>query len=612
MLLWTCKIAKSLIHVLNSNLDSINNMLKYQNPKILLVNMHEDARASLEGLGYNVFPASLGYPYIVKQENRFFPLVSKHEVPQNYKEQDIVVIDMCCQHNHDSPEEVVEEVENGVDKWFVNHSQGYVNPKPLSSKFLENDFNRILNAGGIFVVFSSALEVKKYYFGHKRNSYREIQGSADEYNNWNFLSITGYASECKIGSDHGATIKFPEEFSKDALISSLLSLLSEYLDEATYNCTFLMGSIFKNEWIPLLKNKYGSDIAGILTPSKTQRNGWIILLPNLKDKVNFTTKLITQFLPNLAPALFPEQEYLSWVNDVKYCLPQVNQFQQKIVEVQEQASLKIIELEQEIENHKTNFSYLFNLLTETGDSLVQAIKTTLIILGFKQVKDIDQELESQGIKRQNREDLRIHDYEITLILEVKGISGFPSDEDTLAVDKYVSLRMREWKTVNVQGLTIVNHQRHLPPLDRNNDLPFRQEMLDASEHQNIGLLTTWDLHRLTRSFLQNKWKHEDIKELFYKVGRIPIIPSHYEFIGTIQRFIPTMSILGIQIEASNLKVGDRIAFELPVVFEEQECESLQFENHPITIGEIGMLVGTKTNLTREEARVGVRVYKIIR
>jgi HPt (histidine-containing phosphotransfer) domain-containing protein len=577
-------------------------MLKYQNPKILLVDMHEDSRASLEKHGYNVSPASLGHLYTVKQENRFFPLVSKHEVPQNYKEQDIVVIDMCCQHNHDSPEEVVEKVENGV---FVNHSQGYVNTKPLFSKFLENDFNRILDTGGIFVVFSSALAVESYYLGLKRNSYGEIQDSPNECNNWNFLSIIGNQAERKIGDDHGSTIRFPQELPKDWLITSLLS---EHLDQATYSCTFSLDTWFPNEWIPLLKNKYGSDIAGIITLSK----GWVILLPNLKDKVNFTTKLITQFLPNLAPALFPEQEHLSWVNNIKYCLPQVNQFQQQIVKVQEQASLKIAELEQEIENQKTNFSYLFNLLTETGDSLGQAIKKTLIILGFKQVRDIDQELESQGIKMQNREDLRIHDYEPTLILEVKGISGFPSDEDTLAVDKYVSLRMREWKTVSIQGLTIVNHQRHLPPLDRNNDLPFRQEMLDASEHQNIGLLTTWDLHRLTRSFIQNKWKHEDIKELFYKVGRIPIIPSHYEFIGTIQRFIPIMSILGIQIEASSLKVGDRIAFELPVVFEEQECESLEFEKHSITIGQIGMLVGTKTNLTRDEARVGVRVYKIIR
>ncbi|WP_434687658.1 hypothetical protein [Pseudanabaena minima] len=583
-------------------------MLKYQYPKILLVDMHEDSTKDLEKLGYNVSPASLGNPYMVTKVNRFFPLENNLQVPQDYKEQDIVVIDMCYEPKHNNYQVIAEEIGGGIDKWWINHSQGYVNPRPLCSRSIQFDFDRILTTGGVFIIFADALEIISYRFGHK-DIYSRLQIDQEEYhNNWNFLSVIGVLAERKITNDHGDSIRFSQELPKDWLITSLLS---EYLDQATYNCTFSLTSWFPNNWVSLLKNKYEIDIAGIITPSE-ERKGWIIILPNLKDKVNFTTKLITQLLPNLAPALFPEQEYLSWVNDVKYCLPQVNQFQQKIVEVREQTSLKIAELEQEIESQKNNFSYLFNLLTETGDSLVQAIKTTLMILGFKQIKDIDQELESQGIQRQNREDLRIHDNEITLVLEVKGISGFPSDDDTLAVQKYVVLRMREWNTVNVQGLTIVNHQRHLPPLDRNNDLPFRQEMLVASEQQNIGLLTTWDLHRLTRSFIQNGWEHEDVKNLFYKVGRILIIPSHYEFIGTIQRFIPERGILGIQIEASNLRIGDRIAFELPVVFEEQECESLESERHSIEIAEIGMLVGTKTNLTKEEARTGVRVYKIVR
>ena len=106
--------------------------------------------------------------------------------------------------------------------------------------------------------------------------------------------------------------------------------------------------------------------------------------------------------------------------------------------------------------------------------------------------------------------MQIHDGEIKLIVEIKGINGFPSDEDILAVQKYVPLRMREWDYTQIQGLTIINHQKHIPPLNRDNDLPFRKEMLEVTEEQNIGLLTTWDLHRLVRSFIHNEWKHENI------------------------------------------------------------------------------------------------------
>ncbi len=289
----------------------------------------------------------------------------------------------------------------------------------------------------------------------------------------------------------------------------------------------------------------------------------------------------------------------------------MNRLHQKIVEIREETNLKVAVLEQEIENEKNTNAYLFNLLAETGDALVQAIIKTLQILGFQQIKDVDQELAAQGIQKQNREDLQIHDYETTLLLEVKGIKNFPSDDDALAVQKYVVLRMREWESVKIQGLTIINHQRHIPPLERDNALPFRQEILDVAKEQQIGLLTTWDLHRLARSFVQNKWNHKQIKDLFYQVGRINILPSHYEFIGTIERFIESKGILGIKIEASSLRLGDRIAFELPVIFEEQKCESLEFEKNLIEVGEAGMLVGTKTHLTKKDVRIGMHVYRVI-
>ncbi|MEH2045203.1 hypothetical protein [Nostoc sp.] len=88
--------------------------------------------------------------------------------------------------------------------------------------------------------------------------------------------------------------------------------------------------------------------------------------------------------------------------------------------------------------------------------------------------------------------------------------------------------------------------------------------------------------------------------------------SHYEFIGTIERFIESKGILGIKIEASSLRLGDRIAFELPVIFEEQKCESLEFEKNLIEVAEVGMLVGTKTHLTKEDVRIGIHVYRVTR
>ncbi len=142
-------------------------------------------------------------------------------------------------------------------------------------------------------------------------------------------------------------------------------------------------------------------------------------------------------------------------------------------------------------------------------------------------------------------------------------------------------------------------------------MPFRQEILDAAEEESIGLMTAWDLHRLTRSFIQNGWKHENIRDLFYQSGRIQPIPNHYEYVGTIERYmkIDEINVIGVQIEKGTIRLGDRIAFELPVLFEEQICESMQFENADIEEAQVGMLVGIETYLTKDQA-IRTRVYRI--
>lgn len=86
---------------------------------------------------------------------------------------------------------------------------------------------------------------------------------------------------------------------------------------------------------------------------------------------------------------------------------------------------------------------------------------------------------------------------------------------------------------------------------------------------------------------------------------------HYEYLGTVERFIEGISVVGIRIADASLRRGERIAFELPVVFEEQRCDSLEFENEEIDSAEKGMLIGLKTHLVKEQAREeGTRVFKL--
>ena len=132
-----------------------------------------------------------------------------------------------------------------------------------------------------------------------------------------------------------------------------------------------------------------------------------------------------------------------------------------------------------------------------------------------------------------------------------------------------------------------------------------------AQAQEFGLLTTWDLFRLVRSYLKLHWKHEYIKDLFYVSGRIEPTPKHYEFIGVMERFWERVGVVGVRIETSILTRGDRIAFELPIEFEEQEVTSLQVDKNPVSQAETGMLAGIQTFLHKEQLKKGTRVFRLM-
>lgn len=170
--------------------------------------------------------------------------------------------------------------------------------------------------------------------------------------------------------------------------------------------------------------------------------------------------------------------------------------------------------------------------------------------------------------------------------------------------------MREWNRTDVQGLAIINHQRNLPALERENRNTFSKDVLTNAEDQGFGLLTTWDLFRLLRGYLKNGWRHDHIRPLFYQSGRIEPVPSHYELIGVIEHFWERPGALGVRVEAAEIKHGDHIAFELPSEFEEQVVDSLQVEDEPVTKAQVGALAGIKTQLAKKQAKKGVRVFRL--
>jgi hypothetical protein len=161
--------------------------------------------------------------------------------------------------------------------------------------------------------------------------------------------------------------------------------------------------------------------------------------------------------------------------------------------------------------------------------LVQAVITTLNVLGFPEVIDIDAAKEAAGDDEPRREDIHILlDGHPFVLGEVKGIEGLPKEANSLQVAKYLAPRMRELARTDLRGLAIVNHQRHLEPLKRNNDDVFQRDVLVNAEEQGITLMTGWELFRLARNALHHGWAFDTVSHIFYVNGRPDIVPRHYE------------------------------------------------------------------------------------
>lgn len=420
--------------------------------------------------------------------------------------------------------------------------------------------------------------------------------------NWSLLSELQWLT---VSSDFGEEMDIADNgLARDFGID-------KYFNDGRFDCTIGL-KMDRGRWITLATNKYGDPVAGIIVPTEKEKDsvGLIFVFPQLNRRAELAIDLMENVLPRLRPRLFPHAEGSRWTRRAEYELPQVAILRTEIARLEEETRARIGELEEKIQAERTEYSYLHDLITCTGEELVQAVARTLKALGFNDVQDVDAEAKAKGDSGNLREDLRIMDAPIPVLVEIKGIAGFPKEASSLQVAKYLIPRMREWDTTKLHGLAIVNHQRGLPALDRENEHVFQPDVVSNAEEQGFGLLTTWDLFRLARGFLTHGWNHDDVADLFVTSGRVRPIPAHYEFVGVVDEFWPQAGALGIRVESGNLAVGDRIAYELPVDFFEEEITSLHGDQRDDGKAEPGDYPGVKTKLNKDQARKNVKVYKV--
>jgi hypothetical protein len=458
--------------------------------------------------------------------------------------------------------------------------------------------DRILQNGGAFVIFADGRDAQQLVWACA-DAYKFSIAQKLDYDNWSLLSVL---SDLTVSADHGKEIK---PVGND---HPLVRLLGDHLGDGEFTCTFEPGWGLKDRWVPLAKNKYGATVAAVIPPAGKTKAGWVFLLPRISRPAEFLAAFLKNILPDLAPLLFPHAQGKNWAHRIEYALPTVLESARQISDIQDEAARKVEALEKVICAEREKNQFLYELIQGTGNDLVRAVKEALRVLGFVLIVDVDEEMKLAGTARSLREDLRVHDLSPILVVDVKGVAGRPADAEALQAQKHAFIYIQEQGRADVRGLTIINHQRLLPPLDRENDMPFRKEILDNAGQLSLGLMTTWDLFRLTRGLLKNGWNVGHVKPLFYNTGRILPIPTHYEYVGRVKQvWKPAFS---VHLEASELRVGERLAIEFPVDFEEQEIASLQLNDASVALASAGSEVGIARGEHLPPVKTGYPVYRI--
>ncbi|HUY00438.1 MAG TPA: hypothetical protein VMV49_12830 [Candidatus Deferrimicrobium sp.] len=583
--------------------NKIQNKKFFSKPKILLIDLPPSVFDRLQESGFNVVKGTFGSRYQVEKSSNYFPIYIDIELP-NFEEQEIIFIDLKEQEICKSPKGERFSPSGEIGMW-AKCNFGYINPRPLAMRIVRDSFNRILNYGGIFVLFIYPPTIQKIKKGRDVENFYGFELTDSEDLEINDLCFLNCSDMLDIKVANGKEVKVLD------LNPSFKYILKKFMNDFIYGVIFNIKPYYEEEaeFIPLLLNKYNFIIGGILKLKKAE--GFIVILPQLtiEKKNDLIYLLVTQALPEMSPSLFPFHEGDKWIKRGDYNLKTIQTLEDELIKLKIDYDKRINIIKDKINKQREKFRFLYGLITETNAKLVEYVKTGFQVLGFGDVRDIDKIAEGTNPSIIRQEDIQIHDLSPTLLIEIKGITGNPTDEDCLQVVKYIPRRMKEWQLTDVKGITIINHKRHIPALIRGE--AFTDQQIQDAIHQNILLLTTWDLFKLIKGFIDHNWKLKNIQNLFYETGKISLLPKNYILIGKIEKIWNQVNVYGVKItENIVIKIGDHLGYIIDSGFLEEDIASLQINKMDVEEAKLNDQVGIKTIYSEGNLKIGDSVYKV--
>ena len=280
-------------------------------------------------------------------------------------------------------------------------------------------------------------------------------------------------------------------------------------------------------------------------------------MPQIENKVVLLERLFTNYLYRNFSELFPLQTKNTWLTKKEYELPEIVQLCEEKEEARQIYENTIDQKDKSIVEIRKKYNFLYAMLTESGETLVNNVKQYLEWLGFDNVQSMDEEVK-EGEDFQ--EDLQIHlDNNELLIIEVKGLYGTSKDNECSQISKIELRRIHERKYSNVHALYIVNNERGKEPLKRQMP-PFTDSQIKDAKFAHRAMTYTYQLFNMYFEIEAGIITKEEARNALFQNGLVDF-RSNFKSLGKPYNYFKNNKVACIELHDTILSVGDKVYFE---------------------------------------------------
>lgn len=524
--------------------------------RVLCVDMEQDIIDFLKSESMEVYDGKLG-PFIDarKFDSNWdvLPLKVNLHVPDNLHEYSVIIEDLSAHRETISYDYQANNVrqkffdtENSFRCLCLKRPQNIFDPISFGASLIKHEL-KSKDDFLIKILFQSKRYEISYY---QMNSNYYNANTVGRFSNYEY--INDFAREPKSGD---RVIIADNKLAKALFVGleEQISYVQTYYHPCYYDTDHIT-KIMNENYLPLLTNNQGD----IISYAYYEENESItIMFPLVKNKRILLERLFKDFLYQKFSELFPMQAEKSWLTNQEYELPEIIKLNRDKEEALRLYEKTIAQKDEEIKTIREKYDFLFDMLIETGDTLVTNVKQYLEWLGFDNVQSMDEEVK-EGEDFQ--EDLQIHlDNNELLIIEVKGLYGTSKDNECSQISKIELRRIHERKYSNVHSLYIVNNERGKEPLKRQMP-PFTDSQIKDAKFAHRAMTYTYQLFNMYFEIEAGIITKEEARNALFQNGLVDF-RLNFKSIGRPYNYFKNNKVACVELHDTILSVGDKVYFE---------------------------------------------------